>query len=1224
MSQPPDSDLWSPTLARHVDAVCDRFEAAHQAGQRPRVADYLDEAPGEEHPVLLRELLALDLAYRSRGGETPAPEEYVGRFPDHAALIRDVFREAVGAAPTPPVVETPDAGRPYDPTSTTQPEFPQRPAAAGPGPTAPDLPGYEILGVLGEGGMGVVYKAVHLPLKRVVALKLIRAGAHAGPEQISRFRLEAEAVARLQHPHIVQVYEIGEHAGLPYLALEYVEGGSLAQRLRGVPQPAGPAAELVETLARAVHFAHQKGVVHRDLKPANVLLAACGLAAGAKPQAACVPKITDFGLAKRLDADVGGTHSGAVVGTPMYMAPEQAEARNREVGPAADVYALGAILYEVLTGRPPFLGENPFHTLAQVCTHDPVSPRRLQPTVPRDLEKICLKCLEKDPTKRYASAGDLADDLRRFRNGEPVRARLITPLGRALKWARRRKVVAALVAVTALAGLGLVVGGAAFLEQRARFAEQEFSKLRHLDDLRIQAQGFIRKGREAADARHWEEAVREFGKALTIIRAEPLLADVKAEVEREAQEAERQAQEAEKQRASQQARALAVEKRDQFNRWRNDAVFHGIVLTGLDLPTSLKATRDAADQALALFGMSAGSDAGPVFAEPFTAEEQRDIAAGCYELLLLRAEAEAQQGTPEHVRGAVALLEQAARLGLRTRAYHLRRARYLALLGEQAAAGQELDRAQALQPADALDDFLMGDDEQRRGGPENLRAAVRHFESAVGRQPGHFWAHYSQAVCYLKLQRPDLAEGPLTACLVLQPRDFPWVYLLRGFAHGQLREFEAADADFQKAQQVLERNPNEDARYSVAVNRGVLRLRQAISLEAVMNLQHAGPLIPLPGQLLGSLARVECERHLRQAETDLREAVGLKPNQYQAYLDLAEVYQQQRRPDRAAEEFRRAVAACQAGRAGAPALQLVYRARARFHREANDAEAALSDLRRAIALEPPGSQAPELAQDHLECGRIWLRLKRHAEALTAFEAALAVRPDLTDAYRGRGEALLALERSPEAVRAFDEYLLRVGKGKASPEAYRLRGMARAWLLDYAGALDDYTRALEFRRDAPTLVLRGWAYLLQESPALALHDFQEAIDLDPANGDAYSGRGYAHVRLGQYRPAVRDAEKALACGAENSPRLLCNAARVFAQAVGRIDGERDRAGRQSLEERSGYQDQALQLLRRAVELQAPAERRTFWRKIIAADTALLPIRGSQGYRQLEAETARGGG
>jgi serine/threonine protein kinase len=333
----------------------------------------------------------------------------------------------------------------------------------------PAVPGYRILGELGRGGMGVVYQARQVALQRTVALKMVQTGTHVGPKELARFRAEAGVIARLQHPNIVQIYDIGEAGGRPYFALEFLAGGSLAQYLRGTPQPARPAAQLVETLARAVHAAHSSGVVHRDLKPANVLLqkaeggsrkeegGGSDSAFGLPPSAFGLPKITDFGVAKCIagDGEAPGlpspTVTGEVIGTPQYMAPEQAAPRRQPVGPAADIYALGAILYEMLTGRPPFTGETSLDTLVQVVHNEPVSVTRLQPTVPRDLETICLKCLRKEPRKRYGSALELAEDLQRFLRDEPIRARPVTAMEKLGRWVRHHPVPAGLLAAGLLA-----------------------------------------------------------------------------------------------------------------------------------------------------------------------------------------------------------------------------------------------------------------------------------------------------------------------------------------------------------------------------------------------------------------------------------------------------------------------------------------------------------------------------------------------------------------------------------------------------------------------------------------------------------------------------------------------------------------------------------------------------------------------------------------------------
>ncbi len=347
-------------------------------------------------------------------------------------------------------------------------------------PSPPAVPGYELLGVLGEGGMGIVYRARHRELDRVVALKMIKPGSLVGTEVVARFRTEAEAVARLQHPNVVQIFEVGEWGGQPYFTLEYCAGGSLDRKLAGTPLPPWDAARLVEMLARAMAVAHAQNIIHRDLKPHNVLLAADGS-----------PKITDFGLARKLD-EAGLSLSGEIIGTPSYMAPEQARGDLKAVGPPADVYAVGAVLYELLTGRPPFKAATKLETVMQVLADEPVPPRRLQPKTPRDLETICLKCLAKEPAKRYAAAQALADDLQRFRMGEPIVARPVGQVQRLVKWARRRPAVAALSGALVAA----VVLGFALVTWK------------WLEELEARAQAEIRE-REATEARDNEKTARK-------------------------------------------------------------------------------------------------------------------------------------------------------------------------------------------------------------------------------------------------------------------------------------------------------------------------------------------------------------------------------------------------------------------------------------------------------------------------------------------------------------------------------------------------------------------------------------------------------------------------------------------------------------------------------------------------------------------------------------------
>ena len=438
MSRSMTSAGQAPELTQfeHVVAACDRFEALARSAVPPRIELFLAEASESIRAVLFRELLALELELRCRRGERIAIEEYVARFPDHAAAVVALFAEQVIGARG-----VPDGCAPS--------EEMRNDAGCGVGRGLPQIPGYEILAELGRGGMGVVFHARRVRLNRSCALKMILAGRHAGPEATLRFLAEAETIAQLTHDGIVQIYSLGNHDGCPYIELEYLEGGSLAQTLSGIPRPAREAAALVRAMANAVGEAHRQGIVHRDLKPANVLLTADGR-----------PKVADFGLAKTLGAESGLTRTDSVLGSPSYMAPEQADGHSRDAKVAADIYALGAIFYELLTGRPPIKGATVLETLDLVKTVEPVSPTQLVPGLKRDAETICLTCLQKEPWRRYPTARALADDLQRFLDRKPILARPTGPAERAWRWVRRNPAQATSGAMLALLAVSVI--GAAF------------------------------------------------------------------------------------------------------------------------------------------------------------------------------------------------------------------------------------------------------------------------------------------------------------------------------------------------------------------------------------------------------------------------------------------------------------------------------------------------------------------------------------------------------------------------------------------------------------------------------------------------------------------------------------------------------------------------------------------------------------------------------------------
>jgi hypothetical protein len=366
-------------------------------------------------------------------GAPPAPAAFLARHPDLADSLREFLADHARMRAAPP----------RDPARTAALSSAGDPDPPGPLGTVRYFGDYELLAEIARGGMGVVFRARQVSLNREVALKMILSGQLASTGDLQRFRVEAEAAANLDHPNVLPIHEVGEHAGQPYFSMRLVAGGSLADRLASDARP--PVRDLVRLLAtvcRAVHFAHQRGVLHRDLKPANVLLDPDG-----------TPFVTDFGLAKRTGReDSGLTRTGAVVGTPSYMAPEQARGE-KGVSTAADVYALGAILYEVIAGRPPFRGPTVMDTLLQVMTAEPADPRSVDPAADRDLALVALKCLEKDPGKRYASAADLADELGRWLAGEPLSVRPLSPAAQAWRWLRRNA-----GGVAGSAGVGIAAG----------------------------------------------------------------------------------------------------------------------------------------------------------------------------------------------------------------------------------------------------------------------------------------------------------------------------------------------------------------------------------------------------------------------------------------------------------------------------------------------------------------------------------------------------------------------------------------------------------------------------------------------------------------------------------------------------------------------------------------------------------------------------------------------
>lgn len=986
-----------------LEAALRRFEDAWQTGQSPRVEDFLPGVDDDLRLEVLVELVHSDLDHRHQAGQPIRMEEYFERFPElnqarsALTLIQSEYelrreREADLSAED-YARRFPQFREELTSRLLGRYEWPKEPAPPKSSPTSetyPEVPGYEILGLLGRGGMAVVYKARDLKLNRLVALKMIHGGGHAAGEQLGRLLIEARAVARLQHEHIVQIYEVGDTPA-SFLALEYIDGGSLDRKIKAGLQPARQTAMLVETLARAIEVAHQHQIVHRDLKPANVLLTAAGK-----------PKITDFGLAKQLDESVADpTRSGMIMGTPSYMAPEQTWGPNQPIGPATDVYALGAILYEMLTGRPPFKADTPLDTIEQVRSTDPVPPRRLVPNVPRDLETICLKCLQKEPPRRFSRAANLADDLQRFLAGEPIRARPVTRRERVVKWLRRRPAVAAVCALTLCLGIGVLV---ALANERRR---QDTERLLDASDRRLQEN----------EARREALAKRErFNRA----RDEALFHQTLMT-----------------------GRGLLINT-SKTRSWAQEALaLYGVAPESGAGPT-LDDAYDEAEKAgivqdvyqllLVLALTETQSPPGEKAEEP---RRRAPFALACTDL--------ANQLAPP------------------TRAYHLRRARCLEALGKNEDAAAERAQAGRIHPATALDHFLLGQENYKRNQLDRaiqdfssalllkaddfwsqyyrtvcyvrlqkLAEARGGVDACLGLRQDFAWAYVVRAYLHAQSGAFDLADADYRKALALQPdADVRYCVLVnRGEMSIRRERLEVAVADLQEAIRLLPdqyhahvnlaRAYQQSGKYEAAAE----QLDKAIALQpnAVVIYRERANLRLERADLAGALADLDKAIELEASPRDHfeRGRIFYRLRDFNQSL-LASESALQLRSDYAGahrlraeclfelKRFKEALDGFNAyAKNGKPSGEVFWE-RGRTRGILGDHVGAIDDYTLALKHQP---DHPQTLGDR---GWAYLACEAPKSALQDFEAVIRQKPEDADAYNGRGYAHVKLGQPQKAI-----------------------------------------------------------------------------------------------------------------------------------------------------------------------------------------------------------------
>ncbi|MFZ9822509.1 MAG: protein kinase domain-containing protein, partial [Gemmataceae bacterium] len=1020
----------------------------------------------------------------------------------------------------------------------------------------PNVPGYDILGELGRGGMGVVYRAKQRGLGRMVALKMILGGANVNPEDVARFELEARAVGSMTHPNIVQVYEVGEFNGAPYFSLEFVDGGPLDKKLENSPQPAEWSARMMLQLARGMAYAHSKQIIHRDLKPANVLVSKDG-----------VGKIADFGLAKKMDADDGKTRAGSIMGTPSYMPPEQAGGQTEEIGPLADIYSLGAMFYEFLTGRPPFKGTTLLQTLEDVRKKEPVPPITLVASVPLDLQTICLKCLEKEKEKRYPTADELADDLQRYLNGEPIHARPVPWHTKAIKWAKRHPSKAGLVGVSTLFVMFLFFGMAGIIVRSSR-------ENARVTKVRSYAQPELLQAKALFEEKKYTSSREILDRLVASLTRETALDDIKIPATELLGQAEQ--------------RIKATTDVAKFEKHYDDALFHAADVIGERVDGRGRSILEAAS-GLSLLGIDYKKDAKYVLNLPdhLSSQEKKHLTEEALELAIMisRRNAIALPGiTPDELKTrlneSLEFMDKTLGFAKPNHVYYLIKADLHERLGQSKEALEELAKSKSIAPERSAEFFFLGMGAFQRN---EYAQAQEFFQKAVRKDPDFFWANFFTAVCQVKQEQWAPARASLTSCIATR-QDLGPAFLVRGIVDAKLlkrtgatrdSEFQEALDDFQKAEKYG------IPKFEILVNKAALFF--------------------------------EID-NIPEAQNLLKEAVLLRPEDPRGLNNLALCYRKQGKNLEAIELFTKNIKAN-------PLEGDSHHWRGLAYLDLNPPEKAkaLEDFAKAGNLR---ILPEDKVEDYLLAADILYAQKQFQQSLELCQLAMNLSASASQPCLLAGRNLFELGKFADAVKAFDDYFAKHDPKKdqpVDPKAYIARGISARAVGKLSVALADLSKGVDLVPEDTKVRTRRAMLLTSAWKNLAQDDFTKILNstnAEPAErSEAYQMRGYLRATQNDLKGAQEDAQAALKEG-RPGPQVFLNVAGIYSIMHAKLNLQ-DEKEPEVAQQIQGARKLAADFLEKGLQLIPEAQRLAAWDQAIETDDSFDSIRKSDEYMKIKA-------